>query len=204
MLFRSTKIYQDYTLDAEWEREEQNYTVSFNSNGGTSFRSQTVVEGNRASNPGTPVRNGYVFKGWYYNGREFDFNTKIYQDYTLVAEWEREALDYTVSFNSNGGTSYRSQTVAEGNRAYNPGTPTRRGYVFRGWYYNGREFDFTTRIYQNYTLVAEWERENQNYTVSFDSNGGTSYRSQSVEEGNRAYNPGTPTRNGYIDRKSVV
>ena len=64
------------------------YTVTFNSNGGTSTSSQKVKKNGKAIKT-VPVREGYTFVGWYYHGEEFDFNTKINQDYILVAKWTK-------------------------------------------------------------------------------------------------------------------
>ena len=63
------------------------YTVSFNTNGGSAINDQKITSGNVIISPGAPKRSGYTFVGWYYHGQPFDLNTKINQDYVLVAKW---------------------------------------------------------------------------------------------------------------------
>lgn len=63
------------------------YKVSFNTNGGALIDDQYVSKNGVIISPGSPVRAGYKFVGWYYHGEKFDLNTKINQDYVLVAKW---------------------------------------------------------------------------------------------------------------------
>lgn len=66
---------------------------------------------------------------------------------------------YTVSFNTNGGTLIKDQTILANDVIVSPGAPTREGFVFVGWYYHGEKFDLNTRINQNYVLVAKWIKD---------------------------------------------
>ncbi len=66
------------------------YTVTFNSNGGSSVSSQTVEEGEKASKPTDPTRDGYTFGGWYTDSactQAYDFNTEVSGNITLYAKW---------------------------------------------------------------------------------------------------------------------
>lgn len=67
------------------------YTVTFNSNGGTEVANQIIVSGQTAKEPDTPTKTGYKFRYWTLNGVEYDFDTPITSNVTLVAEW-RETL----------------------------------------------------------------------------------------------------------------
>lgn len=161
----NSKVYSDIILYAKWVDNgtcRNKYTVRFNSNGGTIKDSQTVYEGERAYKPTNPVKNGYNFIGWYTDTNYrylYNFNNSVYNDITLYAKWEKIEYNepHTVRFNSNGGTSVITQYIEDGNRAYEP-TTSRSGYRFLGWYYNNSPFDFTKRIYRDYTLVARWEK----------------------------------------------
>lgn len=82
-------------------KEIKYYTVTFDTNGGTAVESQQVREGRNISYPTSPVKNGYYFKGWYYNNKEFDFTTPINSNMTITAKWEKV---YTPSI-GGGGTS---------------------------------------------------------------------------------------------------
>ncbi len=63
------------------------FTVSFDSNGGTEVSSITVKENESIEKPANPKKDGYTFAGWYYYDELFDFDTKIKEDITLVAKW---------------------------------------------------------------------------------------------------------------------
>lgn len=68
-------------------------------------------------------------------------------------------VTYRVRFDSNGGSkSYASQTVKENDRAYNPGSTYKSGYTFKGWYLNGYEYDFNSRVTSDITLVAKFTK----------------------------------------------
>ena len=63
------------------------YTVTFDSNGGSSVPSQTVVSGQTATEPTAPTKTDYTFAGWTLNNAAFSFSTPITGDITLVASW---------------------------------------------------------------------------------------------------------------------
>lgn len=77
-------------------------------------------------------------------------------------------VTYRVRFDSNGGSkSYASQTVKENDRAYNPGSTYKSGYTFKGWYLNGYEYDFNSRVTSDITLVAKFTK-NSNSRYDYD------------------------------------
>jgi len=206
MEFNNVKIEQNMTFIASWEKEaDPTFTVSFNSNGGSSVNSQTITEGNKATKPANPTYKGYIFKGWYLNGEEYDFNSEVKESIVLEAKWEKEVIveqpkvvKYTVTFNSNGGSGVKSQSVEEGKKATKPVNPTKNGYVFKEWTLNGKAYNFNTAVNKNITLVATWEKKVlSTFTVTFNSNGGSSVAKQSVLEGNKVKKPANPTRSGY-------
>ncbi|MBQ3068786.1 MAG: InlB B-repeat-containing protein [Clostridia bacterium] len=67
--------------------------------------------------------------------------------------------NYTVTFDSRGGSAVAKQTVEEGKYATKPADPTRAGFEFAGWYdEDGYEFLFeTTGIWANRSLHALWK-----------------------------------------------
>lgn len=168
-----------------------------------------VKEDGIVSKPTDPTKDGYVFEGWYYNDEKFDFSTKITEDITLEARWTSEsAKTWTVSFNTNGGNKIDALTVEDGKTLTNLPNPTKNGYTFEGWYYNGLEFDITTVITKNITLDAKWEQEKKTvsgsttpatvkYSVSFNSDGGTTVKTQTVVKGGLATEPTDPVKAGY-------
>ncbi len=145
------------------------YSVYFVSNGGNSIAKQTIKYGDKALYV-TSTRDGYVFEGWYIDSnlmQKYDFNSPVTNTLTLYAKWEKNENNtyYHVSFNSDGGTGVSVQRVLAGNKAFEPSNPTKSGYEFKGWYYNNQEFNFSTPIYQDYVLVAKWQKINPTYSM---------------------------------------
>ena len=93
--------------------DKATFTVTFDSDGGSNVRPQTVVEGEKAYEPGTPKKVGYRFDGWYLNGERWLFRQYVVtEDITLTAKWvlasdipkywyEPTNLIFQISENSN-------------------------------------------------------------------------------------------------------
>lgn len=126
-----TKLYAKFLPEAEVTK----YNVTFKSDENTVINTVTVKEGNSVGEPENPVKDGYQFDGWYTDVNctdKYDFNTVVSADLTLYAKW---LAKYTVSFDTDGGSTVESQTVVTGNKATKPtSTPTKKGYNFVGWY----------------------------------------------------------------------
>ncbi|WP_338118536.1 InlB B-repeat-containing protein [Paenibacillus qinlingensis] len=197
----TTPVTADITLYAKWMNS---YTVSFSSDGGTAVADQTVNEGAKATAPGAPTKEGFVFGGWYGDSNlttAYDFTTAVVTaDITLYAKWTIDIKNsYTVSFVSNGGTAVADQTVDEGAVAAAPNAPTRVGYTFNGWYSDSNltsTYGFTVAVTGNITLYAKWTINS--YTVSFNSNGGSAVSSQPVNYSGMSAAPDAPTRQGFV------
>ncbi len=168
----TTPVTSDMTLYAKWSDNntcKESHLVDFDSNGGSYVKPQEVEDGEKAVRPSDPTRECYDFVGWYLDSaltKKYDFTTPVTSDMTLYAKWSDNGTcnnTYTVSFNSNGGTYVSSQEVEEGDRASEPNDPVRNGYTFLGWYLNGSKFNFNTRIYEDITLVAKWEKKTEQY-----------------------------------------
>ena len=141
------------------------YTVSFNSNGGTAVADLTnVTSGSKITAPSAPTKSNYTFNGWYKNAgltEKWDFATDtVTSNITLYAKWTAVSK-YTVSFNSNGGTSIADLTnVVSGSKINAPTAPTKSDYTFSGWYKDSGltdDWDFATdTVTSNITLFAKW------------------------------------------------
>ena len=72
------------------EKKEE-FTVTFDSNGGSQVESQIVNEGDMAIKPVDPTKDGYDFDGWYLDleDEEYDFSTEVTEDITLEAKWSQ-------------------------------------------------------------------------------------------------------------------
>ena len=201
-------------------------TVTFDLNyiGGGTYKTVEVKSGETVSAPTNPSRSGYSFIGWYTKatgGSKFDFGTEITENITLYAQWIKTssgssgggsdsdippATQYTVTFESNGGSAVASQIVREGMTVTEPDAPTKEGSTFVGWYIDAAltaAFDFGTPVIGDIILYAKW-RENTTpspdtyHTVTFDSNGGTPVPSQNVIVSGHAVKPADPTKTGYV------
>ena len=76
------------------------YTVTFDADNGTENRIITVREGMKAAEPKDPVKEGFVFAGWYKGDDPFDFDTAITENTTLTAKWD-EFIDYVTVITSD-------------------------------------------------------------------------------------------------------
>ena len=88
-------------VQAEIDKLDNTYTVTFDSKGGTAVAPQSIVSGKKAAEPTAPTREGNAFGGWYDNenctGDPFSFtNTAITADMTLYAKWT-QAHSFTYS-----------------------------------------------------------------------------------------------------------
>ena len=142
------------------------YTVNFDPNGGTvTTKSKTVTYGETYGSLPTPTRTGYRFSGWYTaktGGTKIASNTMVGNSAgsTLYAHWK--ANQYTVTFDSNGGTvSTKSKKVTYNSTYGTLPIPTRAGYTFDGWYTaltGGTKVteDTVVTATANHTLYARW------------------------------------------------
>ena len=164
------KIEKDINLIANWQEVEENIemvTIKFDSVGGSTISNQIIEKGTKVIKPENPTKEGYIFKGWYLNEVEFNFETSITNDIELKAKWEEKPVEnkepnkpveknYTVTFNSNGGNSIKSQTIKEGAKATRPSNPIKDNYIFIEWTLDGKPYNFNTKITKNITLVANY------------------------------------------------
>lgn len=123
----------DAVAQYEWiDSEEKKYTVRFFDYDGVTevAQSQKVSPGGDAIEPIPPTREGYKFTGWW------PAITKVTQNIDTMAQYEKidsADLKYTVRFIDWDDTVLYTQSVAEGQDAITPLSPTREGYTFTGW-----------------------------------------------------------------------
>ncbi len=73
---------------------------------------------------------------------------------------------YKVTFTSEGGV-YREISVKEGEAVTLPDPPVRSGYTFLGWQLDGTDWDGSSAITKDITLVAKWEEGSLGYELEF-------------------------------------
>ena len=87
---------------SESQRNDDLFTVKFDSDGGSAVNAVTVKSGEKIPEPKSPVKatleKQYAFKGWYYQDKKWDFeNDVVTENITLTAKWELTG-DFTVGF----------------------------------------------------------------------------------------------------------
>lgn len=192
-------------LKVEYFAEITNYNVSF-FDGTKEYTeyAKKVEENGKLERPVDPPKEGNVFVGWYTEPElinEYKFNLPVTADLKLYAKFVEAAsvTTHTVTFKADSETTY-DVVVKEGNMVGKPENPIKEGYVFDGWYTdvnctNETAYDFNTPVNEDITLYAKWLAK---YTVSFDTDGGSTVESQTVVTGNKATKPtSNPTKDGY-------
>lgn len=227
---RPTAYYSDgLDLDLLWTTQDDNttvytigpktaatYTVTFNSQGGSAVSSQSVEEGGKVTKPDAPTRTGYTFGGWYKEAactNQWNFTSDtVTSNITLYAKWTANGTTpptptkYTVTFDSQGGSTVEPQSVEKDGKVTEPADPTLADHTFAGWFRNKactNQWNFATdTVTSNITLYAKWTPVKKNYTITLNANGGTLPEGQSGtlttnDDGKVTALPAAPTRPDY-------
>ena len=160
--------------------------------GDSEYAKQVLPSGTLATRPDAPAATpGYTFGGWNKaDGTAWDYaSDKVTDNITLYAK--RTANTYTITFDTAGGSEIAPITQDYGTAITVPADPTREGYTFIGW---DKEIP-TTMPAENMTVTAQWEI-NQ-YTIAFDTAGGSEIASITQDYGTAITAPADPTREGY-------
>ena len=132
------------TLYPVWNTNK--YTITFDTNGGSEIAPITQDYGTEITAPDNPTRKGYTFKGW---DKEIP-ETMPAENITVKAQWEIN--QYTITFDTNGGSEIVPITQDYGTEITVPDNPTRKGYTFMGW---DKEIPKTMPA-ENITITARW------------------------------------------------
>ncbi len=175
------------------------YAVTLNTNGGTinsgNVTSYTYGVGATLPTAGDMTYTGHTFVGWYDNENltgspiaaigGTETGNKEYW-----AKWEIN--QYTITFDTAGGSVVTPITQNYGTAITAPADPTKTGYTFAGW---DRAIPATMPA-ENLTITAQWT-VNQ-YTIAYDLAGGTAEGNPdtyTIETG--AFTLKNPTKSGY-------
>ena len=140
------------------------------------------------------TRTGHTQVGW----ATTDGGEKVYglddiytknEALTLYPVWNTN--QYTITFDTAGGSEIAPITQGYGTAITAPDDPTREGYTFIGW---DREIP-TTMPAENMTVTAQWEINR--YTITFDTAGGSEIAPITQDYGTNIAAPADPTRDGY-------
>ena len=169
-----------------WAKCEINqYTITVKPENGKADITITQDYGTPITSPADPIREGYTFIGW---DREIP-KTVPAENITVTAQWEIN--QYTIAFDTAGGSEIAPITQDYGTNITAPADPTRKGYTFKGW---DKEIPETMPA-ENITVKAQWEINR--YTITFDTAGGSEIASITQDYGTNITAPANPTRKGY-------
>ena len=172
----------DTTYYAQWELAQ--YTLTFNANGGVGGTSFRQGYGTALHTP-TVSRPGYTFTRWL----PAVPSTVPSWNATYYAQWNIN--QYTISFDSLGGSFVPPITRNYESDITPPANPTRVGCTFKAWFPSVP----MTMPPSNITCTAQW-KVNQ-YTVLFDSAGGTLVSPVKQDYATAITPPENPAKTGY-------
>ena len=189
-------VTEDVSLTANFQATT--FTISYELDGGQ------LAEGD--TNPGeytiesvaielkNPTKTGYTFAGWLKDGEETPSTkatiaTGTTGNLKFTAQWTIN--QYTITFDTDGGSEVASITAAYESTVTKPADPTKEGYDFAGW---DPEFPETMPL-NGATLKAKWTPKQ--YTITFDTDGGSEVASITAAYGSTLTKPADPTKEGY-------
>ncbi len=133
--FDQSYAYDNYCVKGYATSCAQASFITFNSNGGTNVPEQVVANGEKATEPNAPTKDGATFAGWYKDSaltQPFSFNTEtISADTTLYAAWEYD-ITYELDGGMNASTNPEAYIAGIGVASFS--NPTKTGYDFAGWW----------------------------------------------------------------------
>ena len=174
---------ENMTIKAKWTVNQ--YTLTFGTNGGSTIAPITQDYGTAITAPADPTKTGYTFAGW----TPAIPTTMPAENMTIKAKWT--ANQYTLTFDTNGGSTIAPITQDYGTAITAPADPTKTGYTFAGW----TPAIPATMPAENMTIKAKWT-VNQ-YTLTFDTNGGSTIAPITQDYGTAITAPADPTKTGY-------
>ena len=179
---------EDVTITAEWTINQ--YTITFDTAGGSDVAPITQDYNTAVTAPADPTKTGYTFAGW----DKVVPATMPAEDVTITAKWT--VNQYTITFNTAGGSAVAPITQDYGTAVTAPAAPTKAGYTFAGW---DGEVPATMPA-ENVTITAKWTINS--YNATFDAAGGVfadgkGTATTSSDYGTAIKLPDEPTKTGY-------
>jgi|GEM_PF-1149734 len=204
--------------------EEETYDVTFDTSGGTAVSPKTNLSYGTLLDLTTVTTSleDYDFVGWYMQlgGMSADDLRELIKDNPDMEEytWIDNETPYILSENNyyvDGDANFKArfekqlvtlsfydgedlvetQTATKNFIPLYPEEISKAGYSFVDWYSDPDLvylFDFDAPIDENTNAYAKWEQEE--YTITFDSNGGTPVESQDIQSDEKVKEPTKPTR----------
>lgn len=183
-------IYRDNT---QFREDEKECKVTFDPNyKGGKKKVRTLTQGQPYGELTPAKRNAYTFNGWYTSktaGSKVTAKTIVpaKEKVTLYAHWDTSR---SITYVLNGGENHPSNpAVYSSKSAVTLKNPTRKGYLFQGWYIDSKFQHKSNKIPKgsagDKTFYAKWQPIS--YTIKFNSNGGSgSTKSMTMKYGKSA------------------
>ena len=120
------------------------------------------------------LSDGDVIK-WFYTD-DYTKETGYEDNWDKVNSGSAAAEKYVVTFDTNGGSSVESQSIAKNGTVTKPSDPTKTGFTFQGWHTDKnltKKYDFTAKVTADMTLYAKWEvkkdevKDDKDYLAAF-------------------------------------
>ena len=173
-----------------------NFTVTLDVNGGDELAvKEMTIDCDRVyGDLPAPTRTEATFLGWFTGRTDGDKvesrnKVKILSNHTLYAHWSINK--YTITFILNNGTEPEVRVLEFNETITYPAEPVWVGYSFNGW-----DKNITNMPAENITIAAQWKINN--YTVTFNPNGGSISQSTKVVTFDSAYGElPTPNNTGH-------
>lgn len=138
------------TLAFVKDDEIETHTVAFDTSGGSSIAAVEVEHGERVSAPRNPIKDGYVFDGWYVHGIPWNFDMNVVRESIVMrAKW-LEAV--TVTFDT--GEQIIDVPIAKGAPIRESDLPKTYRDDLCGWYVGGLKWDLATPVTEPVRLNA--------------------------------------------------
>ena len=179
---------ENLTLYAKWTVNKYTVTCVVDDKRTT----EQVEYGTDVTLPADPAaKDGYTFDRWEVSGAIMTDSkfTMPANNVTITAKWT--ANRYTITFDSDGGSSVAAITQDYETAVKAPAAPTKTGYTFAGW----EPALPATMPLNGLTVKAKWT-VNQ-YTITFDTDGGSDVAAMTQDYGTAVTAPENPTKTGY-------
>ncbi|HPX20298.1 MAG TPA: InlB B-repeat-containing protein, partial [Bacilli bacterium] len=197
----------DLTVKAKWSALPV-YQVSFDSTGGSSVQTQNVIEGQKATRPADPTKQGYEFAGWFLDLSDvvpYDFDAGVYGPITLYAKWTEGTSSYKVEhYLQDLEGNYTILHDTEELEGTTNSLAEAVGLTLTGFEYNSELSTASGIIEADGSLVLKLYYTRNTYTITIDLNDGSTPYSvyRKYEE---AVDIDDPTRTGYdFDEWEIV
>lgn len=186
---------------------------------GTDYSAKEVTPDTEITVAAAPTKSGYTFAGWKAEGVNYTAGQaiRVHHNMHFVAQWTPistppggggpsggGSINYTITYESNGGTEYEKETHKPGKVVDIDKEPHRDGYVFDGWYADKAltEPIDEVKMNRNHIVYAKWVEDN--------GNAGNGHETPDALDGEHhfayvvGYPDGTVRPNDNIDRAEVT